>query len=467
MMRIWSQWLKRTSPATAAAPCHHGRLRLEALEDRLALSFLPAVNYSDGAGSSPSQPALGDLNGDGFNDVVVSNFNGHTVSVYLNNGLGDGSLGPRTDYPVGAGTYPDGVALGDFNGDGNLDIVTANNYGSGISVLLGNGDGTFQAAQGYSTGANYAYVVVGDFNGDGRPDIAVTNFTGNTVSVLLGNGDGTFQAPVSYNTGSGPLALAVGDVNGDGIPDLVVPNQASNNVSVLLGNGDGTFQPAQNYATASSPFTVAVGDLNHDGAPDVVVGTSANTVSVLFNQNDGTGAFNPAVNIPVPGDPAFVAIADINHDGNPDIVTGDSLSDQVSVLFGKGDGTFPVFRNYNLGAQPNGGIAAGDLTGDTYNDIVTANFNSTNISVLINDTAWRPPTAPQAASNPDFMPAPVAVQRYADTTLTQRPTAAGHGDTVFTDSRWVAAVNHHTLADHLGLDWTDSVSEPLIAVTSE
>jgi len=156
--------------------------------------------------------------------------------------------------------------------------------------LLGNGDGTFQAPVNYGAQEYPSSIAVGDFNTDGKLDLVVANelsmgpnnYTNGSVSVLLGNGDGTFRSAVNYGAGVSPDSVAVGDVNGDGKLDLVVANQGSANVSMLLGNGDGTFQAAVNYSTGEYPFSVALGDLNGDGQPDLAVGNSAN-VSVLLN----------------------------------------------------------------------------------------------------------------------------------------------------------------------------------------
>src|SRR5438034_1410164 len=191
-----------------------------------------------------------------------------------------------------AGSNPASVAAGDFNRDGVLDLATAN-YGSNtVSVLLGNGDGTFQAARTFATaGFNPEFVAVGDVNLDGRQDLAVaqSGSTPSLVSVLLGNGDGSFQPARIFATGQGSLSVAIGDVNGDGRPDLVAANYYSNDVSVLLGNGDGTFQPALSFDAGNHPSSVAVGDFNGDGRPDLAVSNfTSNNVSVLLGNGDGT-----------------------------------------------------------------------------------------------------------------------------------------------------------------------------------
>src|SRR5207302_5536960 len=175
------------------------------------------------------------------------------VSVLLGNG--DGTFQPARTFA--AGTDPYSVAVGDFNGDGKPDLVVANSANNtwpssgqlpgNLSVLLGNGDGTFRAAQTFTTGTTPEYVAVGDFNGDGKADLAVANYRSHNLSVLLGNGDGTFRAVQTFTTGSGHQTVVVGDFNGDGQPDLAVANYDANDVWVLLGNGGGRFLPAPTY----------------------------------------------------------------------------------------------------------------------------------------------------------------------------------------------------------------------------
>src|SRR5439155_1077953 len=190
-----------------------------------------------------------------------------------------------------AGRSPFSVAVGDFNGDGRLDLVTANISSNDVSVLLGNGDGSFQPARNFATGGTQPVsVVVGDFNGDGVLDLAVVNSSSNTVSVLLGNGDGTFQAPLTVAAGTNPVSVAVGDFNGDGAVDLAVTNVGLDfnnevgDVAVRLGNRNGTFQAAWNFGAGVGASSVAVSDFNGDGKPDLAVGnTASRTVSVLIN----------------------------------------------------------------------------------------------------------------------------------------------------------------------------------------
>jgi hypothetical protein len=172
-------------------------------------------------GSGAQAVAAADLTGDGKVDLVVANVYSNTVTVLL--GKGDGTFKPGVDYSTGLNPYS--VVAGDVNGDGKLDLVLAT--ANTISVLLGNGDGTFQGHTQYPTGPAPNALALGDFNHDGKLDVATANNDSNltgTVSVLLGNGDGTFRPHVDYGTGVGPYSVAVGDFNKDGKLDLAVAN---------------------------------------------------------------------------------------------------------------------------------------------------------------------------------------------------------------------------------------------------
>jgi hypothetical protein len=196
---------------------------------------------------------------------------------------------------------PRWTAVADVNGDGIPDLVTVANFSTSVNVLLGNGDGTFQAPVKYGTGPGPAGMAVGDFTGSGIPDIVTANTSDTSVSVLLGNGDGSFQDAVDYAVGAHPQAVAVGGFTGGGVDDVVTANTSSGTVSVLLSNGDGTFQTAMDYAVGTYPRDVAVGDFNGDGLPDLVTANhGSNTVSVLLNDGhwptspgNGSGHPNP------------------------------------------------------------------------------------------------------------------------------------------------------------------------------
>ena len=342
------------------------------------VSFLAEGSYLVG-GWEANAVAVGDFNGDGNLDLAVTT--GNSVSVLLGNS--DGTFQAAVGY--GAGQYAYSVAVGDFNGDGKLDLAVTDAENYRVYVLLGNGDGTFQAAVGYGTGQYPYAVAVGDFNGDGKPDLAVANGGNGNVSVLLGNGDGTFQTAVSYGAGSYPYGVAVGDFNGDGKLDLAVAD-GGGGVSVLLGNGNGTFQTAVGYGTGYAGATsVAVGDFNGDGKPDLAVasGFGGSGVYVLLGNGDGT--FQGAVNYFAGYGSYGVAVGDLNGDGKLDLAVANQNSSTVSVLLGNGDGTFQTAISYDVGEAPYG-VAVGDFNGDNKLDLVVANNgmgNGGSASVLL------------------------------------------------------------------------------------
>jgi len=243
-------------------------------------TFLARLDQS--VGKQLQWAATGDFNGDGRPDLVLTNGGPapFTISVLLGNG--DETFRAAASYLTGLSPRP--AVVGDFNGDGRLDIAVGNTSSETVSIFLGNGDGTFQGQLVYPTAPGLYSMVAGDFNGDGKLDLATANINTNTVSVLLGNGDGTFQNHVDYPTGKFTLAITTGDLNGDGKLDLAVSNLDANTVSILLGNGDGTFQPRIDYATGNGPEGGITGDFNRDGGLDFAVTARFDSaVSIFLN----------------------------------------------------------------------------------------------------------------------------------------------------------------------------------------
>src|SRR6202049_1454321 len=296
----------------------------------------------------------------------------------------------RADFATGV--LPAAVAHGDFNGDHLPDLAVVNAVDNTLSILLGKPDGTFASQVTYATGHGPGFVAVGDLNRDGHLDLAITNQADNTVSILLGKGDGTFRAHVDYATDSNPRAVWICDLNHDGKPDVVVVDEIcgpspcnSGFISVFMGNGDGTLQTQKEYPTDASPLNLAVADVNGDGKLDVITTnfyplSIGNDVSVLLGKGDGT--FQPPMNFPTATGPESVAVADLNGDGKPDLAVVGGASSVVSVLLGNGDGTFQAHQEYSAGSAPFC-VAIADFDGDGKPDIVAANNGGNSVSVLL------------------------------------------------------------------------------------
>ena len=384
---------------------------------QLSTQFTPTQDpfQPPGTGKRPTV-AVADVNGDGFDDLLTANYLGNNVSVLL--GAGDGSFQAFTNFDVGPGLL--GVPAADLNGDGFLDIVTGNYLSSEtvtlsdgsvlktgtVSVLLGNGDGTFQAARNFTTGDGALWPVIAEVNGDDIPDIITGNYRAGTVSVLLGhddgtgNGDGTFETQPEIRVGGTPAFVSVADVNGDGRLDIISPNggtrhetdpldpalRSNDTLSVLLNMGTEaggavTFQDLPVIATDGFPFAVGIADFNGDGKPDLA-SAHRNDDSVRLQLGNGFGTFGAEASFAA-GDTAYaMAVADLNGDGRPDVAVTNRNAGTVSVLLGKGNGTFQPQIVIPVGQRPLT-IQISDVNRDLHPDILVGNADDNTVSVLL------------------------------------------------------------------------------------
>ena len=345
--------------------------------------------------NAPQAVAIADFNHDGNLDVATFTFvYSGRVAILLGNG--NGTFRPPVYYNVdSANESLAWITAADFNGDGNADLAVVDVAGWNISILLGNGDGTFQPPVQYPTTQRPDFVAVGDFNNDGSQDLIVLDSL--YVSIMLGNGDGTFQPPIDNGIFKPTGSFALGDFDHDGNLDVAVPTGPGTiGLGILLGNGDGTFRQGAQYS-ADSANSVAAGDFNGDGNLDLAV--AEGNVEILLGNGDGTFQYGPSY---PSSQPAAITTADVNGDGNLDFLFITSSIHpnfvQLALMLGDGDGTFQPqarFSSFEEGTD----LAVGDFNGDHKPDVVVADFLGDggygSIDVLLNTGAVSfSPTAP-------------------------------------------------------------------------
>lgn len=375
----------------------------------LALGLASALTWADfpvapsftevvvPVGKGPGPIAVVDLNCDGKPDIVVANQESENLSVLLGDGKGHFLPSPHSPFPVGH--LPNDIAIGDFNGDGNLDLVIPNTQTPYVTILLGDGKGGFRPAPHspfFTQSRPHPHgAAAADFNGDGKLDVVIDSWADNQVLLLLGDGAGNLITPGQFfAVGKRPYQrLRSADFNKDGKPDLVTTNLGGDNVTILLGDGKGGFHEASGspFPAGAAPWAVAIDDINRDGNPDLVVIPYApdvkdpSQIGATILLGDGKGGFTPMRGSPLPlhgcQGPNGVATGDINGDGFRDIVVSCAQSNNILVFLGSKTGAFqPSTRQFKETGWS--GLAVADLNGDGKDDIVVGSSADGTITIL-------------------------------------------------------------------------------------
>ncbi len=348
-------------------------------------------------GKAPGSVEVADFNNDKLPDLIVTNEKDSSVTILL--GKGKAQFEQAKGSPFPAGHAVNDVTIGDFNNDGNLDLAFANHERKYLTVLFGNGHGSFTAAPKSPFPVEVIPhthgIATGDFNNDGRLDLVTDSWGNDKIEILFGDSINGFKTPGTFfKVGKHPYQrIRVGDINNDGNTDIITTNLEGDNVTILLGDGKGNFNDATGspFPCGNSPFGFAIGDVNADGKPDLAIinspasttdRTGKNGLTVLIG--DGTGKFTIMKGSPFEAGniPNRVAIGDVNGDGVNDIVTSDNGNDKIYLFLMNKEGTVSSRSVITVGNHPKG-VAIADLNGDGKGDIVVCNNADNDISIIM------------------------------------------------------------------------------------
>ncbi|CAF0853554.1 unnamed protein product [Adineta steineri] len=355
-------------------------------------TFSTEITYSTSNYSKPNSITIGDFNNDKQVDIIVTNSGTNNIGIFLS--YGNGTFSNQTTYSTGNGSAPQDLAVGDFNNDGQLDVVVANYWDFNIGIFLGYGNGTFSTQQIYPTGnlSRPRSVAIGDFNNDSRLDIAVANYGGYNVGVFLGYGNGAFADQISYLApiGTGPYDITIGDLNNDDHQDIIITLLTGQSILIFFGYGNGTFVQGNTYSTGSGsqPLSITVGDVNNDNQLDIVVANClTDNVFIFFGEGGGTFPVQRTYSTGNNSCPSWIVLDDINNDSIPDIVVADNGTNMIGIFLGSTYMNGILEDTYSTGSSPHPhGLALGDFNHDGQLDIVIANYNLNNVGVLLGHT---------------------------------------------------------------------------------
>jgi hypothetical protein len=392
-----------------------------------SINFTAPVGFS--SGSSPYLVAIGDIDGDGKPDMAVANYGSNTVSVFKNihttGNITSGSFAAKVDFTTG--TNPFGIAIGDLDGDGKPDLVVTNGNAASISVFRNTATtgsinaGSFAAKVDFTSGSAPSDVQIADMDGDGKPDLIVDNFSSNTLSVFRNTGStgsistASFAAKVDFATGSHPRGVTVADIDGDGKPDIAVANSSGNTLSIFRNiSGSGSFTTSSlatrvDFTTGARPIDIAIGDLDGDGKPELAVADGdSNTISVFRNISSSgsitTGSLSARVKFTTGTDPESIAIADVDGDGKPDLAAGNYASATVSVFRNTAStgtinsGSFAAGADVNIGCNLSDTRLA-DMDDDGKPDIIIVCTGTDAVTVASNAPFFMRPTIASVSPN--------------------------------------------------------------------